>query len=459
MRPDTSLLKYCRSKNSEEALKYVTEEPSYVSYDGKTALILACINGLQEVALELLKSEESIPNHIDDNNGTALSYACENEMYEVIVELMKYDSVNLDHVDCNENTPLTLCCSSRNEELEEIAIQLIESGKCNLAHKDELNQTPLMIAITSEFIELSKKLISSGEAEISYVDEQGNTALILACENSLDEIALLLLEEEDCNVDAIDENTDSALSIACYNDLSTVCTKILSICTSDSEYINAIDTMGKTPLIWLCKYGNIEALNILFENHIDVLDITINDDKDNNALHYSVKNSKLDDISCRMIDINPNLLLKPNQRGETPFNVICTNDKTVLIDKIINKINYEEYIPVLLQHKMYKKVMELLKENESPIRKFVLDLLNCTDLISLLDILLDKDKIKELNIKLDSVKEGSHDCLICFNSTYLCYLIQPCRHILTIDFNCISRLSQCPICRKEIEEKFQVYLT
>ena len=95
MRPDTSLLKYCRLKNSTEALKFINDEPSYISYDGKTALILACINELNDVAIELLKTEESIPNHVDDNNSTALNYACENEMHDVILEIMKYDCVSM----------------------------------------------------------------------------------------------------------------------------------------------------------------------------------------------------------------------------------------------------------------------------------------------------------------------------------------------------------------------------
>jgi hypothetical protein len=109
---------------------------------------------------------------------------------------------------------------------------------------------------------------------------------------------------------------------------------------------------------------------------------------------------------------------------------------------------------------MFKKVIELIKDkSNTPINRFILDLLNCQDLIDLLDILLDENKIKNLHLKIDSFKKDASECIICFNSTYLCYLIQPCRHILTIDFNCISRLTSCPICRQEIEDKYQVYLS
>src|SRR3990167_759274 len=59
-----------------------------VDYSGHTALILACQNGMEKVALELIKTGKSKPDHIAKDGTTVLSWACEKDMKEVAYELV-----------------------------------------------------------------------------------------------------------------------------------------------------------------------------------------------------------------------------------------------------------------------------------------------------------------------------------------------------------------------------------
>jgi ankyrin repeat protein len=55
-----------------------------VDNNGNTALILACQNGLLDVALALIKTGDSNPNKINNFYRNALQYAQENNLSQVV---------------------------------------------------------------------------------------------------------------------------------------------------------------------------------------------------------------------------------------------------------------------------------------------------------------------------------------------------------------------------------------
>lgn len=91
--------------------------------------------------------------------------------------------------------------SSYTSELAQLALLLIETGHSNSEHagyfhylEDEddedyirVSKTALMIAITTEFPEITSALIKSGKANLEYINELGMNALMIAAvHNNID---------------------------------------------------------------------------------------------------------------------------------------------------------------------------------------------------------------------------------------------------------------------------------
>jgi ankyrin repeat protein len=67
---------------------------------------LACYNKLSDVALELIKTNQSKPDQINSNGNTALIWACNNKLSDVALELIKTNQSKPDNIDSNGNTIL-----------------------------------------------------------------------------------------------------------------------------------------------------------------------------------------------------------------------------------------------------------------------------------------------------------------------------------------------------------------
>ena len=455
MMSDSLLIKACRIKDVDNALNLVNDQPDYISYDGKTALIIACMNELEELAVEIIKTGKSLPNHIDDLGDTALTYACENELEEVVNLLIDIEEVDLNHVDGQLNTPLTLCASSRSEFMVDVTIKLIKSGKCEIGYVDGAGQTPLILSCLSGSSDVALQLLEYPECNPNQIDEESNTAFICACQNELEDVCLKILDMGSTIVHHIDENGDSALSISTYNNMQEISLRVMEYCTP--ELLNSIDSLGKTPLMWASKNKMTDVINKMLD--LDYCDLEIEDEDKSTALYFCCKHTNMNDIIKRFIDLNPSLCLTCNNKGYCPLSKLCEFSNIECIEYLIGKIEYTDILPILLKYKMYAVVKKIIKNNKNKyLSEFVLDSLNFQDLVSLLEDIVSNKELESFKEHVEKINQSSEDCLICYQPSYLNYIIMPCKHVLKIHHECLSKLQNCLVCRQEITDRFQFFL-
>jgi ankyrin repeat protein len=252
---NTMLTWACKTKKAEDniilLLTFFKElcKPECISKCGNTALIWACNNKMENVALKLIDEfgELCKPDCITVNGNTALMLACSNKMENVALklinefgELCKPNKINyVDEIgelckpDCinkNGNTALILACGNK---MENVALKLIDKFG-ELCEPEciskKYNMTALSWACMNTMENVALKLINEfGElCKPDCISEYGNTALIWACTNNMENVALKLINEfgELCKPDCINHYGETALLWAFNNNMENVVLKL-----------------------------------------------------------------------------------------------------------------------------------------------------------------------------------------------------------------------------------------
>ena len=162
-----------------------------------------------------------------------------NSPLEEIEAYLQNDNVEINEVDANGFTPLTLAVNNGDRPLTKSLLKYGAKidGRKRTIHgfcSDVDGYTPLMIAIKNKDHQMVNLLINDDANVNKRIDEahgEGMTVLILACLTDESKIIKLLLD--------------------CYADMG-----------------ETYDNM--TPLIISCKYGLLEAVNMLLEQGVSV---------------------------------------------------------------------------------------------------------------------------------------------------------------------------------------------
>ena len=112
-----------RVKEIVEGMKTNGVDINHQDRDGDTALMMACNEGLAEVALELLKVDGLDVNLQNSDGETALIMACSNGHTEVALELLRDPRVDRHIKNNDESNALTM---ARRENMTEVVV-LIEA--------------------------------------------------------------------------------------------------------------------------------------------------------------------------------------------------------------------------------------------------------------------------------------------------------------------------------------------
>lgn len=114
--------------------------------------------------------------------------------------------------------------------------------------------------------ELAEKLLKN-KINIDEIDRWERTALMVSCYYNYYEITELLLKYG-ANINYISENyNETPLRLACTNENS----KIIKLLINNGAKLNNLNHDRYTELIYLCLYGNLEMIKLLFQTFdIDV---------------------------------------------------------------------------------------------------------------------------------------------------------------------------------------------
>ncbi|XP_076021609.1 kinase D-interacting substrate of 220 kDa B [Genypterus blacodes] len=250
---------------------------------GTTPLIWAARKGHFDSVMHLLANGADVDQE-GANSMTALIVGVKGGFTGVVKELLKRNP-NVNMTDKDGNTALAIAAKEGHTEIVQ---DLLDAGTY-VNVPDRCGETMLIGAVRGGHVEIVRALLNK-YADIDVRGQDGKTALYWAVEKGN---ATMVRDILQCNPD-----TES--------------------CTKD----------GETPLIKATKMRNIEVVELLLDKGAKVSAV---DRKGDTALHIAIRgrSRKLAELLLR----NPKdgrLLYRPNKAGETPYNIDCTHQKSIL---------------------------------------------------------------------------------------------------------------------------------
>uniref|UniRef100_A0A8C1TFM7 Kinase D-interacting substrate 220b n=1 Tax=Cyprinus carpio TaxID=7962 RepID=A0A8C1TFM7_CYPCA len=344
-----------------------------------SALISAAKEGHVEVVKELLENSAYI-EHRDMGGWTALTWASYKGRVDVATVLLEAGA--------NPNTtgqqysvyPIIWAAGRGHAEIVKL---LLEHGaKVNCS--DKYGTTPLIWAARKGHYDCVMHLLENG-ADVDQEGANSMTALIVAVKGGYTEVVKELLKRNP-NVNMTDKDGNTALMIAAKEGYTEIVQDLLDAGT----YVNIPDRSGDTVLIGAVRGGHVEIVRALLHKYAD---IDIRGQENKTALYWAVEKGNAtmvrDILQCnpdtetttkepkclfmriicihmmrlyRTLNIcslwlqkgdtplhiairgrsrrlaelllrNPKdgrLLYRPNKAGETPYNIDCSHQKSIL---------------------------------------------------------------------------------------------------------------------------------
>lgn len=229
----TALYVACNYKLDKVALELIAHHDCKPGLPGGpielTPLMVACIQGLENVANALLDTGKSNPNSVSRNKSSALVLACEYNLQSVALRLIEMGSY-AQQINDKNNTALIFAC---DHKMVEVALALIQTGNSLPGHVSGQGYTALMISCIRNLSTIALALIQTGESKPDIVNPRGNTALISACNNSMSEVAMALIQTGQSLPGYVGKNGNTALMMACFNNMTAVANALLD--TNDAK--------------------------------------------------------------------------------------------------------------------------------------------------------------------------------------------------------------------------------
>ncbi|XP_061598864.1 kinase D-interacting substrate of 220 kDa B isoform X2 [Cololabis saira] len=267
--------------------------------------------------VHLLLQHGAKVNCSDKYGTTPLIWASRKGHYDSVMHLLA-NGADVDQEGANSMTALIVAVKGGFTEV--VKELLKRNPNVNMTDKD--GNTALAIAAKEGHTEIVQDLLDAG-TYVNIPDRSGETMLIGAVRGGHVEIVRALLNKY-ADVDVRGQDGKTALYWAVEKGNATMVRDILQ-CNPDTE---SCTKEGDTPLIKATKMRNIEIVELLLDKGAKVSAL---DRKGDTPLHIAIRgrSRKLAELLLR----NPKdgrLLYRPNKTGETPYNIDCTHQKSIL---------------------------------------------------------------------------------------------------------------------------------
>ncbi|XP_054469500.1 kinase D-interacting substrate of 220 kDa B [Anoplopoma fimbria] len=279
-------------------------------------IIWAAGRGHAEIVHLLLQHGAKV-NCSDKYGTTPLIWAARKGHYESVMHLLA-NGADVDQEGANSMTALIVGVKGGYTEV--VKELLKRNPNVNMTDKD--GSTALAIAAKEGHTEIVQDLLDAG-TYVNILDRSGETMLIGAVRGGHVEIVRALLNKY-ADIDVRGQDGKTALYWAVEKGNATMVRDILQ-CNPDTE---SCTKEGETPLIKATKMRNIEIVELLLDKGAKVSAV---EKKGDTPLHIAIRgrSRKLAELLLR----NPKdgrLLYRPNKAGETPYNIDCTHQKSIL---------------------------------------------------------------------------------------------------------------------------------
>ncbi|KAM6968925.1 kinase D-interacting substrate of 220 kDa B-like isoform 2-T3 [Tautogolabrus adspersus] len=279
-------------------------------------IIWAAGRGHAEIVHLLLQHGAKV-NCSDKYGTTPLIWAARRGHYDSVMHLLA-NGADVDQEGANSMTALIVAVKGGFTEV--VKELLKRNPNVNMTDKD--GNTALAIAAKEGHTEIVQDLLDAG-TYVNIPDRSGETMLIGAVRGGHVEIVRALLNKY-ADIDVRGQDGKTALYWAVEKGNATMVRDILQ-CNPDTE---SCTKDGETPLIKATKMRNIDVVELLLDKGAKVSAL---DKKGDTPLHIAIRgrSRKLAELLLR----NPKdgrLLYRPNKAGETPYNIDCTHQKSIL---------------------------------------------------------------------------------------------------------------------------------
>ena len=259
-------------------------EDDNVDENGKTCLMWASANGLEQTVQKLL-SRLSITdiNKRDRYGRTALTYA---KTDSIAYQLLNVEGIEDDNVDNKGKT--CLMWASENGLEKTVKRFLTKLSITDINKKDKDGTTALMFAIRDMNESVADQLLNLEGIDVDSADEYGETCLMLASQQNLDQIVVKLLPKlSPESVKKCDNDDRNAFMQVCYWN----CDKVLEVMFANSPMINwdfnAKTIDGATGFSIACEDKNEKAVDLILANYQRLkIDLKIKDEDDKTGMDY-----------------------------------------------------------------------------------------------------------------------------------------------------------------------------
>ncbi|KAM5249814.1 kinase D-interacting substrate of 220 kDa isoform 19-T19 [Hipposideros larvatus] len=314
----TALMWACYKGRTEvvELLLSHGANPSVTGLYSVYPIIWAAGRGHADIVHLLLQNGAKV-NCSDKYGTTPLVWAARKGHLECVKHLLA-TGADVDQEGANSMTALIVAVKGGyTQSVKEI---LKRNPNVNLTDKD--GNTALMIASKEGHTEIVQDLLDAG-TYVNIPDRSGDTVLIGAVRGGHVEIVRALLQKY-ADIDIRGQDNKTALYWAVEKGNATMVRDILQ-CNPDTEICTKD---GETPLIKATKMRNIEVVELLLDKGAKV---SAADKRGDTPLHIAIRgrSRKLAELLLR----NPKdgrLLYRPNRAGETPYNIDCSHQKSIL---------------------------------------------------------------------------------------------------------------------------------
>uniref|UniRef100_A0A7N6BIY0 KAP NTPase domain-containing protein n=1 Tax=Anabas testudineus TaxID=64144 RepID=A0A7N6BIY0_ANATE len=298
-----------------EVVRELLENSAYIEHrdmGGWTALTWACYKGRVEVA-KLLLEQGANPNTTGQFSVYPIIWAA-GRGHADIVKLLLQNGAKVNCSDKYGTTPLIWAARKGHFDC---VMYLLENG-ADVDQEGANSMTALIVAVKGGYTVVVKELLKRNP-NVNMTDKDGNTALMIAAKEGYTEIVQDLSQSRPENR----EKKHPHLNILVRTGNYTYYTCVLQ--SGDTVLIGAD---GETPLIKATKMRNIEIVELLLDKGAKVSAV---DKKGDTALHIAIRgrSRRLAELLLR----NPKdgrLLYRPNKAGETPYNIDCSHQKSIL---------------------------------------------------------------------------------------------------------------------------------
>lgn len=415
---------------------------------GTTPLCYACFQEEEELVRLLIGKGKAETNIIDEDGRSLLCYCISQGMDQISMTLLKAGADPLTFAEADGVTCLHWCA---HHGLTEVAHEILRLPRCDVDARTVHGETPLLVACGKDQPQMAEMLLYAG-ADFSVAalagESEGCTPLSLMLTYDNDQLALecitkpasangvifnFLLHKNSRTLESllhIVANRKHASGVYGKQEAtgrSSVEVLEALLAHGAEEYINDVDSVGWTALVYAARHGNVTVVDRL-------LKAGAHTNPGEPLVIHAVRGGSLDLVKY-LVEQNQQLVkLHDDTNRNTPLHVACMHGSHEIIASLmqnladVDAMNNDGETPwelsVLGSYPPPPALLNLMSEKSE-----LMDMIQVRD-----PNFLSKLILKQVETDRDEEDESRLDCLRCLHFRY------------HFDLNALNDKQKTPVC-------------